>query len=133
MDVVSFAVAAYYCLICTEQSRSTISRYTMIKVLTPKEVSFLLEMAELMKKYSVSISTDGTDGIEILVYETAEKTADSEDPLPISFDLVFDESDIYDLCLQTSGYMERIKTEDIPAIPVLSSNDKEKETSQGVV
>lgn len=105
----------------------------MIKVLTRKEVSFLLELAELMKKYSVSISTDGVNSIEISVYETTEKTADSEEPLPITFDLVFDESDIYDLCLQTSGYMERIKTEDIPVIPALYSNDEEIETSQCVV
>lgn len=88
----------------------------MIKNSTPHETSFLLELAKLMDKYAVHFSATGKDEMEITVYKTDEETGELDESayLPISFHSVFDENDIYDLCLQTRDNIERIIKEYTP-------------------
>lgn len=88
----------------------------MIRVLTLDEVSFLLELAELMKKHAASFSTTGTDGIEISVYQTNAKMddLDKSTSIPILFNNIFDENDIHELCHEVRVDIERIMQEYTP-------------------
>ena len=68
----------------------------MRKVLSKKECLFLIELKELLLKYTVSIKTAKKESLCVLVFDQ-EIPEQVEEPVPIEFSEWLDESDIDEL------------------------------------
>lgn len=77
----------------------------MIKLLTKKETSFLIELAAIIKKYDAVISVADSSAIRITIYEGETEKPKEDD---IYFTDSFDEQEINELLESTQKQVEEM-------------------------
>ncbi|MBC8592380.1 hypothetical protein H8744_03805 [Oscillospiraceae bacterium N12] len=78
----------------------------MFKILTKKETNFLIELAVILKRYDVMIAAKDKT-VEISIFD-GDDVENGEVKNPIKFYSEFDESDIYELMVDTKEIIDNV-------------------------
>lgn len=80
----------------------------MLKMLTKDEYNFIMELKELLIKYSVLLTIDNQKGIDITVFKGKDEDLNDTFIAPIHFENEFDENELSDLLEKHSELLKQL-------------------------